>query len=145
MRLGRCPTCHSHVHLEALCQDDAGRELLALLAGLDADLGRALVGYIGLFRSAGRDLANDRALRLAQEVLRDFTPGDRLAAALATTVESIRAKGGTKLTKHNYLRTVLDGMPATCVVLAPVSARDSSARQGAASKHRSALDAIDGD
>lgn len=142
MRLGRCPTCHAHVHLEALCQDDAGRELLALLAGLDADLGRALVGYIGLFRSPARDLANDRALRLAQEVLRDFAAGERLSAALAATVESIRAKGGAKLGNHNYLRIVFDGTPAHCAALP--AERDQAPRKGLASKHRAALDAIDG-
>jgi hypothetical protein len=142
MKIGRCPTCHAHIQLEAVCQDDAGRELLALLAGLEADLGRALVAYIGLFRPASRDLTNDRALRLAQEVLRDFAPGERLSAALAATVESIRAKGGAQLRNHNYLRIVLEGMPAHCAALP--AAREPAARKGPASKHRAALDAIDG-
>jgi hypothetical protein len=43
MNLGRCPCCHSRLHLDALVQDDAGRDLLVLLSHLDAETGRALV------------------------------------------------------------------------------------------------------
>lgn len=141
MRLGRCPTCHAHLQLEAIVQDDAGRELLALLAGLDAHLGRPLVAYLGLFRAARRDLANDRALRLAREVLALPASPQRLGDALAATVESIRAKGQDgPVRNHNYLRRVLEGTPDPCAVLAPERARPA----GPASKHRAALDAIDG-
>lgn len=140
MKLGRCPTCHAHLQLEAIVQDDAGRELLALLAGLDADLGRALVVYIGLFRTSARDLANDRALRLAREVLALDAAGQRLADALASTVESIRGKGGASLKNHNYLARVIESTPARCTVLAP----EPAARRVPPSKHRRALDAIDG-
>jgi hypothetical protein len=31
MMLGRCPVCHSQISLEAVCQDEAGRELLGRL------------------------------------------------------------------------------------------------------------------
>ena len=65
MRLSRCPICHSRISLEALVQDEAGRELLALVAKLDTQTGVALVSYLGLLRSPSRDLANERALRLA--------------------------------------------------------------------------------
>ena len=69
MRLTRCPICHGRISLEALVQDEAGRELLALVARLDTQTGAALVSYLGLFRSASRDLANERALKLARETL----------------------------------------------------------------------------
>lgn len=140
MMIGRCPICHSHLSLEAICQDEAGRELLALLAGLDADLGRALVGYLGLFRPARRDLSNDRALRLARETLALCSDSVRLGAALAETVEAIRSKGGASLKNHNYLARVIESTPARCVVLAP----EPAPRRGPPSKHRAALDAIDG-
>ncbi|VFS54599.1 Uncharacterised protein [Leminorella grimontii] len=29
MKIARCPVCHSDLHLDALMEDDAGRELLA--------------------------------------------------------------------------------------------------------------------
>ena len=69
MHLSRCPICHSRISLEALVQDEAGRELMALVAKLDTQTGAALVSYLGLFRSASRDLANERALKLAREAL----------------------------------------------------------------------------
>ena len=91
MQLTRCPVCHSRLNLESLVQDDAGRDLLALLARLEKNTGAALVTYLGLFRSPSRDLANDRALRLAKETLELEQP-NALTAALAHTVESMRVK-----------------------------------------------------
>lgn len=110
MQLNRCPVCHSRIGLEQLAQDEAGRELLALLAKLDTHTGTALLGYLGLFRPAHRDLANDRALRLAQEAITLEAP-QWLAPALAETTEAIKQKrtaGETKpLANHNYLKQVL--------------------------------------
>lgn len=102
--------CHSRISLEQLCQDAAGRELLALLAKCDTLTGTALVSYLGLFRSPSRDLANDRALKLAQETLA-LEAVQWLAPALGETVEALLAKrtaGEVKpLANHNYLRQVL--------------------------------------
>ena len=130
----RCPVCHSSNSLEAFTADDAGRELLVLLASL-GPLFRPLVAYLGLFRPANRDLSHDRALRLAREVValaenvgaRDAAP---LQHALVETVEAMRAKrdaGQVKpLTNHNYLKKVLEtvagGPPA-------VGARDAAPLQ----------------
>lgn len=119
MMLGRCPVCHSQISLEAVCQDEAGRELLGLLANLPGEASRALVQYLGLFRPEKRDLANDRALRLAREVLALSPDCVRLSAAMAETVEAIRAKAGAvPMKNHNYLRRVLEGMPAAMPVQA---------------------------
>ncbi|WP_051299251.1 hypothetical protein [Marinobacterium litorale] len=111
MQLTRCPICHSRIHLDALVQDDAGRELLALLSNLDRAAGRSLVSYMTLFRSKSRDLASDRALRIAKETL-DLAPIDRLVPALITVVEQMQVKqdvGGFKpLSNHNYLRKVVE-------------------------------------
>lgn len=141
MKLGRCPTCHAHIHLESICQDESASELLGLLAGLDGALGRALVGYIGLFRSPGRDLANDRALRLARAALALCPDSVRLSTALAETTEAIRGKSdGRVMRNHNYLLRVLDGTPAATAGTAVVAAPPARP----ASRHRAALDAIDG-
>lgn len=107
MQLNRCPICHTRISLDALAQDEAGRELLGLLAKLDSDAGVALIAYLGLFRSHTRDLANDRALRLGKEVLALSESMPALAEAMRITVEQIRSKGGDPLTNHNYLRKVL--------------------------------------
>ena len=125
MHLTRCPICHSRINLEALTQDEAGRELLALLARLDTQTGAALVGYLGLFRSATRDLANDRALRLATETLSLCPPTDlpRLAIALGETVEALRGKQPRRpLKNHHYLEKVLES-----IEMPPVAAHAETA------------------
>lgn len=117
--LGRCPVCHSQISLEAVCQDEAGRELLGVLANLPGEASRALVQYLGLFRPEKRDLSNDRALRLAREALALCADSLRLSAAMSETVEAIRAKSGAvPMKNHNYLRRVLDGMPVAMPVQA---------------------------
>lgn len=116
MQLNRCPVCHSRIGLEQLAQDEAASELLAMLAKLPNALALPLVVYVGLFRSSKRDLANDRALRLLQEVL---ALHGVLTAALAETVEAMRRKqeqGAFKpLTNHNYLGSVLQSVAASGV------------------------------
>lgn len=114
MKLGRCPVCHSHLDLAALVQDDAARELLATLTGLDATLSRALVAYLALWRPAKQDLSWQRALRIARETLSMDADAQRLSHALAQTVDALRAKAAQlPLRSHGYLRRVLDATPAT--------------------------------
>lgn len=135
MNLGRCPVCHSRISLEAVVQDEAGRALLALLAGLPSDLGAALVSYLGLFRSPTRDLPNDRALRLAREALALEASQPRLAIALGETVEALRAKGGDPLKSHNYLKKVVASTAdpvAVCHQPAPTAAPVLKSRTAAA-------------
>ncbi len=107
MQLNRCPVCHARVGLDALVQDEAGRELLGVLAKLPVEAGSALVGYLGLFRSASRDLANAKALKLAKEAL-DLAPLDLVAEAMRKTVESLQGCGNRPLSNHNYLKKVLE-------------------------------------
>ncbi|WP_420598603.1 hypothetical protein [Neptuniibacter sp.] len=110
MQLTRCPNCHSRISLEAIIQDDASRDLLVLIAKLDKTPAAVLVSYLSLFRSKSRDLANDRALRLASEVL-EMAPIESLVPVLAQVVEQMRTKqqaGNFKpLNNHNYLKKVL--------------------------------------
>lgn len=114
MQLARCPICHSRIHLDALIQDDAGRELLGLIVRSPDHLSSALVMYLGLFRPATRDLINDRALRLANEVLGLCDDQARLVLALTETVQSFRVKqdqGAFKpLANHRYLERVLENV-----------------------------------
>lgn len=116
MQLTRCPTCHARIDLESLIQDAAGRELLGLIAKLPDVLCMPLVTYLGLFRAATRDLANDRALRLALEVLELGAEHLQLAAAMTETVQAMRKKqdeGGFKpLSDHKYLKRVLESVVA---------------------------------
>jgi hypothetical protein len=113
MQLARCPVCHSRISLDQLVQDEAGSELLGLLSKLDTQTGTALVSYLGLFRSGSRDLTNDRALKLAKEIMQ-IEATQWLTPALQETIESLREKrmnGEVKpLANHNYLKRVLESV-----------------------------------
>jgi hypothetical protein len=111
-----CPCCHARFALEAALQDDAARDINALLVTMPPQLMRPLMGYIGLFRAATRPLAWDRALRLMQEVLALPQPLPALEAALVETLATMdekRAQAGWKpLSNHNYLKRVLESTTA---------------------------------
>ncbi|WP_429885358.1 hypothetical protein [Geoalkalibacter halelectricus] len=112
----RCPVCHASNSLEAFTADEAGRELLVLLANSGA-LFRPLVGYLGCFRPASRDLSHGRALKLAREVLALNIDPARLVGALEETTAAMRQKrlegAGKPLANHNYLKKVAESLPAT--------------------------------
>lgn len=131
MQLTRCPVCHSRISLEQLVQDEAGRDLLTLLTRLDKSTGTVLVTYIGLFRSQSRDLANNRALKLAQDALA-LAPEAQLLTAMANVVESMRAKqqqGSFKpLANHNYLKRVLETATESIVIAELPSAVTTSSK-----------------
>jgi len=107
----RCPVCHASNSLEAFTADEAGRELLVLLAQ-SGPLFRPLVGYLGCFRPASRDLSHQRALKLATEVLALGIDPARLAPALEETTAAMRQKrqegAGKPLSNHNYLKRVVE-------------------------------------
>jgi hypothetical protein len=107
-----CPCCHARFPLQAALEDGAARELLGILSSRPMHLSRPLASYLGLFRSASRALAWERALRLADEALALEPDGDLLGLALSETVEAIYAKREREparpLTNHNYLKRVLE-------------------------------------
>ncbi|MGB1238554.1 MAG: hypothetical protein ACPG4U_10115 [Pseudomonadales bacterium] len=149
MLLCRCPNCHSRIHLEALIQDSAAQELIALVTGMDSHLGRPLVVYLGLFRSASRDLAFDRALKLANEVLQ-LEPAQALPQALAQTVEAIRNKrqqqpGIKPLSNHNYLKRVLEDVPAQPGDIAQATSRRMSKQEARSGVTAAIMDINDTD
>ncbi len=108
--------CHAEASLEAWAEDEAARELMALLAALPAELGRPLVAYLGLWRPERRALSFGRALRVAREALELHADAAVLAEALAQTVEALSAKrdagAARPLASHNYLRRVVDSVAA---------------------------------
>ena len=111
MQLGRCPVCHSRISIDALIQDESGRHLLALLAKLDTTSAATLINYLGLFRSASRDLSNDRALRLAQDIQEMPENKTHKNMAMAETVNAMRVKQDQKcfkpLKNHGYFKALL--------------------------------------
>lgn len=139
MQLNRCPVCHNRIGLEQLVQDEAGREVMALLSNLDTQTGTALVSYVGLFRTGQRDLAMDRALKLMTETLA-IESVQWLATALQETVESLRekrAQGEVRpLKNHNYLRQVLASVYARGVRYTPQEKAASGYSSAAATVKR---------
>lgn len=111
MKLGRCPVCHSHLHLDQLVADEAGRQLLNQLARMNYKLGGNMVAYLAMFRPAKQDLSNTKALSLVQETLALTSNQPALTEALEQAVASLqqsRVSGtGKQLTNHNYLKKVL--------------------------------------
>jgi len=107
----RCPVCHCTFSLEAIVASDAGRDLLIALSQ-QGQLFRPLVQYVGLFRTAQRDLSYTKALKLVNEVVALGIEPERLAIALHDTVEAIHAKRqqgtGKPFKNHNYLLSVLE-------------------------------------
>ena len=118
----RCPICHSSNSIEAYTSDADGRELLILLAKSGPLFG-PLASYLGCFRPATRDLAHNRALRLAQEVLALDIEPRILVMALGETVEALRRKRdqGTfkPLKDHRYLQSVIETVSSNVVVSPP--------------------------
>jgi hypothetical protein len=104
-----CPYCHAQFSIDALTQDEAARELLAMRAVMLP----SLLPYLTLFRAPKRALAFDRAVKLAKEVMAlSHIDPVRLEMALANTVEALRLKrdGGSikPLKDHKYLQAVLE-------------------------------------
>lgn len=137
MQLSRCPICHARISLDAVVSDEAGRELLGILAKLDTDSGTALVGYLSLFRSPHRDLANDKALHLAREALA-LGGISHVAQAMRQTVESLRDKNGSPLKNHTYLKKVLADVTVPALHVIPLEKRGG----GKESRTAQALNAL---
>lgn len=115
MKLARCPVCHSNLNLDAMIQDQAGKELMADLSNMPDFVSRPLLAYLSLFRPAKSDLSLSRTLRLMREVTDEYRTDHLLASALAECVGKLREKrqlhGDTKpLANHNYLKQVYKTM-----------------------------------
>jgi len=138
----RCPTCHAKHPVESFIEDEAAAELLKV--AFRGGYPRSLLTYLALFRSEKRDLAWSRVLRLAEEVMGLDADAQRLEAALAETVEAIRAKreaGGDQkpMKNHNYLKRVLESIPTStsAAVAGPIGSQ--VVKQGRPSKHLGAI------
>lgn len=113
MKLTRCPICHSDLHLEALIEDEAGRELLGKISQLSHGVAKPIVAYLGLFKPAKSNLSNSRALKILNDVLDQYECSRLLAHSLSETVQAVRKKrlngqNHEPLTNHNYLKSVYE-------------------------------------
>lgn len=135
MKLCKCPICHSDLTLEALIEDDAGRELLSTIVNMGSGCGRAVVPYLGLFKPQKNSLANSRALKIVQSLLVLYSPSNVLEKALIDTVEQVRRNRRETgrcepLVNHNYLKKVYESVkPQFAMVRSEAKSIDSLEKQ----------------
>lgn len=146
MKLCRCPICHSDLHLEALIEDEAGRELLGKISQLPHGVAKPMVGYLGLFKPMKSNLSNSRALKILDDVLNQFECSRLLAHCLSETVQAVRKKrlngqNFEPLTNHNYLKSVMETQKVSFVAT-PTSDRNPEKRM-AEDKRRADIEYID--
>ena len=71
----KCPNCGAVHSLDSLLANEATGDLLAMVAALDADVGRAALRYLGLFRPGKSQLSFARAAKLLGEIHADMLAG----------------------------------------------------------------------
>ena len=119
----RCPNCGAANSLDSLVSDAEAAEVLKMLLELDADIVKAAIRYIGLFRPAKSQLSWARTAKLlnellpmikAQEAARDGVcfpgPAEAWIHGFNETVNA-RDQGRLKtpLKSHGYLYEILAG------------------------------------
>lgn len=139
-----CPDCGADGHLSAFFAEADGKRFAAQLADLEPALGRAVIGYLGLFKPAKTALRMPKAIKLVDELRRLALAGDvcadeRGGVRRATTqgmwaegIEQMLAQRGTltlPLANHNYLRKVVFGL-ADSADAAAERQREQNAKQG---------------
>lgn len=120
-----CPECGAQADLVAFFVEDDGKRLAMVVAGMSAELGRAVLGYLGLFKPRKSALRLARAVKIAQEVAdlvatgavcKDERTGVRrptTPAQWATGIEQMLAQRDRltlPLEGHGYLRAVVFGL-----------------------------------
>jgi hypothetical protein len=137
-----CPCCGVDFPIEAGMTEGDGKRLAALLAGVEAELGRALVSYLRLHKPAKTALRMARAAKLAGELIelvragvvrRGHMPARPAPAALwCAGVEALLAKRDKlrlPLHGHGYLLEIVYGL-AEQAEAAAERAREEHARRG---------------
>ena len=142
----KCPCCKAKLTLEHIVLNQVRSDLFGLIFSQAKPMQTAIVSYLGLFRGGARDLADDKALRIVQEVLSlPYLSQDTLAAALTETAEAIQAKGQLEpLKNHNYLKSVMRSVEARSVQTAQQIANPAFQKTLPQSKTMAAISGLDG-
>lgn len=120
-----CPNCGEQSHITSFFVEDEGKRLAVCLAEMEPVLGRAVIGYLGLFKPTKTSLRLARAAKIAQEVAelaaegsvcKDERGGIRRQASASLWAAGIdvmlqqRASLALPLETHGYLRAVVFGL-----------------------------------
>lgn len=117
-----CPACGCQGDIDGFLADADGKRLAALFAGIEPALGRAVIGYLRLFKPAKHALRLPRAARIVADLLALVEPGhvcrdergdSRRPASPALWAQGIeqlidqRERITLPLANHHYLRAVV--------------------------------------
>lgn len=119
-----CPACGCQGDAEAFLVEDEAKRFAARFAGMEPALGRAVLGYLRLFKPPKQALRLARAAKLVEElveliepgtVCRDERNGSRRAAPQAIWAAAMEQMlsnppSGLPLANHHYLRAVVWGL-----------------------------------
>lgn len=120
-----CPSCGESYPIAAGLADDDGKRLAALFADMEPVLGRAVIGYLRLFKPAKTALRTARAIKIVEDLMalvragsvcRDERGGLRRPASpaiWAAGIEQMLAAPGKltlPLANHHYLRAIVFGL-----------------------------------
>ncbi len=119
---GTCPGCGEQSHITSFFVEDDGKRMAACVAKMEPVLGRAVIGYLSLFKPAKTALRLARGAKIADEIAalvaegtmcKDERNGVRRAASVAQWAAGIetmlvqRASLTLPLENHNYLRSIV--------------------------------------
>lgn len=121
-----CPECGCQGHVVTFFVEEDGKRLAMTMAGMPSpELGKAVLGYLGLFKPPKTALRLQRAAKIAQEVAglvatgdvcKDERTGVRRPAGPAVWAAGIeqmlaqRSAISLPLDSHGYLRAVVYGL-----------------------------------
>lgn len=152
----RCPNCGAANSLDSLVSDAEAAEVLKMLLELDADIGKAAIRYIGLFRPAKSQLSWARTAKLmnelmpmikAQEAARDGVcfpaPVEAWLHGFNETVNA-RDQGRLKLPlkSHGYLLEIVSQWQGSGLPSLQPSPTERGGEGGAPSKLRQGVAAL---
>lgn len=152
----RCPNCGAANSLDSLVSDAEAAEVLKMLLELDADIGKAAIRYIGLFRPAKSQLSWARTAKLlnellpmikAQEAIRDgvssLAPAEAWLHGFNETVNA-RDQGRLKLPlkSHGYLLEIVSQWQGSGLPSPQPSPTGRGGEGGAPSKLRQGVAAL---
>lgn len=118
----QCPCCDAVFNLEEGFTSAEGKQLAALFAELEPNLGKAILYYLRLFKPAKKGLKTTKAIKLVEELIalvkigtvtRDARTNETKPASIKMWVAGIeqvleqRDKLSLPLTNHNYLRAIV--------------------------------------
>ncbi|MDG6895061.1 hypothetical protein [Volucribacter amazonae] len=100
----KCPACGAVNSLDSLVANEKASEALQLALAVSGELGKGLIGYLGLFRPAKSSLSFDRVATLLSELLPYIEQGEiqRDGQGYPAPVEAwIYAINQTLANRHN--------------------------------------------